>query len=98
MKPNQKAPTVEVVCNLKCIPVSNESLLRENKVFLSPKTLRKYHHLGINPRIFLKIGGRLFIDLDEWTKIIAEAKSNRDKKVELLNRLADVLAKDEVQK
>jgi len=87
MKNDSKELMGEVVCKLKYIPVSNEALLKGNGVFLSPKTLRKQHCLGINPRIFLKFGGKLMIDIEEVEKIIAEAKRKRDIRAEKIEKI-----------
>jgi len=96
-KEKQVVPEV-MTCGLKFVPVSNKSLLKECGVFLSQKTLRKYHHKGIYPKIFLKIGGRIFVDLQAWGEIINEARGKRDKKIEFMNRLSEALAKGEVQR
>ncbi len=63
------------------IPVSKESELKANGIYLKPTTLRKWHHLGRNPNLFLKICSRLHIDMDEWNKIIQKANDERSDRI-----------------
>ena len=56
-------------------------LLKEYGIFNSPAVLRKWKCEGKFPEIFLKIGGRLFIDLDKWQEVVNEAKLQRDERV-----------------
>lgn len=86
VKNAKKVKMGEIVLKLKCVPVTDDALLRANGVFLATGTLRKMHHLGQKPRIFLKIGGRLFIDLVEWEKMVEDAKNQRNLKAEKIEK------------
>lgn len=58
----------------RLIPVSNAELLKENGVPLSPKTLRSWHSRGKFKIIFVKLSGKLLLDLDSYDKLIDEIK------------------------
>ena len=40
------------------------------KIHIAEKTLRNWRTKGIYPQIFIKLGGKLFIDLEELSVII----------------------------
>ena len=61
------------------IPVSDEKTLRQNGIYFKPSTLRKWHHLGKYPEIFIKLCSRLFIDLDKWRDLVEKAKADRER-------------------
>lgn len=71
---------------IRIIPLRKE-LLEENGIFNTVKVLRKWKYTGVYPQIFLKFGGRIHIDLEEWDKIIEEAKRERDERVAMFNEL-----------
>jgi hypothetical protein len=48
------------------LPIADERELREHGVFYRPGTLRKWFYSQINPQLFRKVRGRLFIDLAAW--------------------------------
>ena len=41
-----------------------------DKIHIAEKTLRNWRTKGVYPQIFIKLGGKLFIDLDELSGII----------------------------
>ncbi|GAB6886976.1 hypothetical protein JCM13304A_04740 [Desulfothermus okinawensis JCM 13304] len=41
---------------------------------IKPGTLYIWRHTGRYPQLFSKIGGALFIDLQEWEKMVEERK------------------------
>jgi len=62
----------------KLIPVRDEKLLIENNIPITQKTLRKWHHIKRFPEIFVKVGGKLFVDLDAWGTVVMAAIEKRD--------------------
>lgn len=50
------------------IPIADVS----KKIPIAEKTLRNWRYQGIYPQIFLKLGGKVFVDLEELAKIITE--------------------------
>jgi len=58
--------------NVKLLPVKNKKILEEHGVYFSPGTLRRWHCQRIHPEIFTKVGGLLFINFNEWQKLIAQ--------------------------
>lgn len=62
----------------RLIPVQDQALLRACGIFKTPRTLRKEHcqkrHLGL----FVKIDGRLYVDLDHWDRLVAAAKKRTE--------------------
>ncbi len=72
------------------IPVSNKIILQANGVYITPATLRKWHHLGIHANLFLKITNKLMIDLTEWAKIVEVARQRREEKITRLQKLGIV--------
>jgi len=71
----------------RLVPVSDEQLLREHGIYLRPSTLRKEHSLGINPQIFVRVGGRLFVDADQWDARVDAAKEKTARRVDRLKGL-----------
>jgi len=98
MKKHSKEVVAKVVSISRYIPISNELLLRENGIYLSPPTLRKQHCKGINPKLFIKLGHKVFIDLEVWGEIVAEAKHKRDERAYKLNEVTKGKLIKEVQK
>lgn len=45
----------------KLIPVRDEKLLKENNIPITPKALRKWHHIKRFFKIFVKVGGKLSV-------------------------------------
>ena len=43
-----------------------------NKIPIAEKTLRNWRYKGMYRQIFVKIGGKVFVDLGELEKIITE--------------------------
>lgn len=71
---------------MNMIPLKKD-ILEKHGIFHTPSTLRKWHHLGQNAALFLKIGNRLYIDLREWNKLIEEAYRKRTERIQRLERL-----------
>ena len=44
------------------------------KLSIAEKTLRNWRSQGLYPQIFVKLGGKVFIDLGEFAKIIQAQK------------------------
>jgi len=44
------------------------------KIDFSEKTLRNWRSIGLYPQLFIKIGGKVFIDLGEYENIIRAQK------------------------
>ena len=44
------------------------------KIKIAEKTLRNWRSQGVYPQLFIKIGGKLFIDLNEFEAIIQTQK------------------------
>lgn len=98
IKKDSKETLAKVVSVSRYIPICDELLLRENGIYLSPPTLRKQHCKGINSKLFLKIGSRLFIDLEVWAETLAAAKRKRDERMNNLNKVMSGKLKSEVGK
>ena len=41
------------------------------KIPIAEKTLRNWRYKGVYPQIFVKLGGKVFVDLEELAKIVA---------------------------
>jgi len=54
--------------NLVTIPEASE------KTLIAEKTLRNWRCQGRYPQLFVKIGGKVFIDLGEFKNIVQEQK------------------------
>lgn len=58
----------------------NENLVRiteaNEHIDFSVKTLRNWRCSGKYPQLFRKVGGKVFIDLEEFDKIIEQDKQN----------------------
>jgi hypothetical protein len=50
----------------RLLPISEAA----DKIHIAEKTLRNWRTKGIYPQIFIKLGGKLFIDLEELSGII----------------------------
>lgn len=49
------------------------------KIPIAEKTLRNWRYQGKYPQLFLKLGGKVFVDLDELAKLIAEQQKKAKK-------------------
>jgi len=47
-----------------------------NRVSIAEKTLRNWRAKGMYPCLFIKLGGKVFVDLGEFEKIIEFQKKN----------------------
>jgi len=73
--------------NIQLLPVKDRKILEAHGIYFAPTTLRRWHCQGINPQIFTKIGGLLFINKDKWDQLVAkktQAALKRAKKIEKL--------------
>ena len=50
----------------RLLPISEAA----DKIHIAEKTLRNWRTKGVYPQIFIKLGGKLFIDLEELSRII----------------------------
>ena len=50
----------------RLLPISEAA----DKIHIAEKTLRNWRTKGVYPQIFIKLGGKLFIDLEELSGII----------------------------
>ena len=68
------------------IPVKDKQKLQAAGIHFSPKTLRKWHCQGTNARLFVKLGGSLFIDTDRWAEFVEDARQESDRRAERFER------------
>jgi len=61
----------------KLIPIADEEALREAGIPFARSTLYKYRHYGRLPGVVVKLGGRLFVDLEELQKVLEEDKAQQ---------------------
>ena len=57
---------------MKVIPIDKKKL-EEAGIFHAPMTLYKWHQQGIHPELFVKLSGKLLLNLDEYNKWLEEA-------------------------
>ena len=50
-----------------------------DKIQIAEKTLRNWRYKGINSQIFVKLGGKVFVDLSELAKIITRQQEKAKK-------------------
>ncbi|QTA78827.1 Uncharacterized protein dnl_10670 [Desulfonema limicola] len=62
------------------IPISEAP----GKISIAEKTLRNWRSQGIYPQLFIKLGGKVFVDLGELAKIVTLQK---EEAVEKMKRL-----------
>ena len=57
---------------MRPVSIHNTEELRKHGLCVTPGTLRIWKHHGkyISDGLFLKIGGRLYVDLDTWEEIL----------------------------
>lgn len=58
---------------IRILPVKDEDLLRKIGIPWTTRYLRKLHSQGLYPQLFTRIGGRLFVVVAEWEKMVDEA-------------------------
>ena len=56
------------------------------KIRIAEKTLRNWRYKGLYPQIFVKLGGKVFVDLDELQKI-KESQQEKARKLVLRHDL-----------
>jgi hypothetical protein len=49
-------------------------LSKADSLLLAKATLYKWHHLGKYPRLFVKLGGAVFVDLKVLDEIVEEGR------------------------
>lgn len=54
------------------------------KIKIAEKTLRNWRSSGVYPTIFVKLGGKVFVDLGEYVKIIEDQKKKTREEAERL--------------
>ncbi len=60
--------TVKILENI--IPIAKAP----ERISIAEKTLRNWRSQGLYPQIFVKLGGKVFIDLGEFAKIVIAQK------------------------
>lgn len=60
--------TKEVLENL--VPIAEAP----SKISIAEKTLRNWRASGIYPQLFIKLGGKVFVDLGEFVRIVKTQK------------------------
>ena len=60
--------TGQILENL--IPISEAP----TKISIAEKTLRNWRASGIYPKLFIKLGGKVFVDLGEFVRIVQAQK------------------------
>lgn len=66
---------------LKLIPVYRDDLLEKHGIPFTQKTLRKWHSMGRNKELFVKIERRIFVIYAEWLKFMERNyKDNMERK------------------
>lgn len=65
------------------IPIELERLKQEG-IFFKLSTVYQWHSTGRYPKLFRKIGGRLFIETNEWGKIVSKSKQIAYKQAKIL--------------
>lgn len=64
----------------RLIPITRPELLVQNGILFTRKTLAKWHSENTHPEIFLKVSGRVYIDLERWEEMLKRAEEKRDEK------------------
>jgi hypothetical protein len=52
------------------LSLTDERALKEAGVVLSPWTLRQWRKTGRHPELFVKVGRRVFLVLENWQKLV----------------------------
>lgn len=60
--------TIETLENI--VPISDAP----NRISIAEKTLRNWRSRGMYPQLFIKLGGKVFVDLNEFAKLVAAQK------------------------
>jgi len=57
---------------MRVVSICNTEELRKHGLCVTPATLRIWKHYGkyVDDGLFIKIGNRLFVDLDVWEQIL----------------------------
>jgi len=61
---------------MKLIPLTDEKRLKEAGLVWSKNYIFKLRHLNVYPKLILKIGRRLVVDIDEYHRMV-EADAER---------------------
>ncbi len=72
------------------IPLKNEELQKAGIPFKA-QTLYKWRKEKRNLQIFVKIGGRVFVNAEEWEKLIEEARERSRAEAEKAEELRKIL-------
>lgn len=54
------------------------------RIPIAEKTLRNWRSSGLYPELFIKLGGKVFVDLGEFTRIINAQKTKAEKEARRL--------------
>jgi len=86
-----KTKTVEPIDRVlpkpQYILITDELALKSHGINLSPKTMRKYHHLGVYSNWIIKILGRIYISIADFENVIEAAKGKQNDRANRLKKL-----------
>jgi len=73
---------------MRLVSIYDQEMLKKNGLFVKPDTLRKWKHLGryVKDGLFIKIGNRLYVDLEAWERILRREQEELIKQAERLER------------
>ncbi len=71
----------------KLLWVGDQKALQEAGIYLKPATFHRWHCVGKHPRLFCKIGRRLFIRERIWEEIVQKAIAEAEKRAERFENL-----------
>jgi hypothetical protein len=73
---------------LRLVPCQDGEALRAAGIFITPGELRAKKCQGWHPGVFIKIVGRVYIDLDAWEReVIAPALAEREMRIARVARI-----------
>ncbi len=67
--------------------VKDRKALLEAGIHLKPETLYKWHCIGRHPRLFVRIGNRLFLRVRVWEEMVQKAIAEAEKRAKKLENL-----------
>jgi hypothetical protein len=66
----------------RLVPINDKKRLEEHSIYNGPAVLRKWFSTCRFPRLIVKVGRRLHVDLDEWDAICDAAKDDARRRAE----------------
>ena len=69
-KKKEKHVKNKVLKSYTLLSLTDEKALKEAGVVLSPWTLRQWRKTGKHPELFVKVGRRVFLVLENWQKLV----------------------------